>query len=133
MAKHHIDVVRFDGGANRRSDPLSVPLDQSLDLVGLGFDVYGSLRTFNGYATHNSTPISSVGRGIMGLASYKPSTMSAQLIAVCAGSVWVATGVATAFNIIGSSQSVFTNFLVNGYVPCDTVQFKDLLFLSDGD
>lgn len=129
--KPHVDIVRFDGGGNRKTDPINVPLSQSLSLVGLGFDSYGALRTFNGISTLNSTPLSA--RAVVGLHSYKPATMSAQLVAVCAGGVWVATGAATAFNLVGSSQSVFTNFAVNDHVYCDTVQFQDLIFFSDGD
>lgn len=129
MGKEYVEIVRFDGGANRKYDPLQVPLDQALVLRSIGFDTYGSLRTFNGYSTYNSGEIAS--KPIDGLFSFKPSTMSALLVSVCDGSVFVNTGVSTTPVSVPSGNGVFNGFTTK-LIPCDMAQFQDLLFLSDG-
>lgn len=123
--KHSVDITVFDGGLNTMVPAENLPWNQSPSLRAVVFDNYGALKSPAGYQTHNSDSLGN-GNGIAGIFSFKPVSMSAQLLAVDE-SVYVATGVATAFNLIGSSQSIFT-----AGVDCDIVQFQDLAFFSNG-
>ena len=124
--KHSQAIEIFDGGRNDVADHFHVPLNQSKLARHFVFDDYGALKTRSGYQTHNSTPIGT-GKGIDGLYSFKPSTMSALLLAVYSDCVHVLTGTATAFNLIGSSQLLF-----GAETLCSIVGFQDLAFLSNG-
>lgn len=124
--KHSVEIGVFDGGLNTKAQELALPLNQSPSMYDWVYDDYGALTLRKGYKTHNSNPIANA--PFDGLFSFKPNTMSALLLAVCDGSAYVKTGAATAFNLIASSQSLFT-----GSIPCEIVQFQELAFLSNGD
>lgn len=119
-----MDITVFDGGLNTEVPAENLPWNQSPDLRSVVFDNYGALKSPAGYKTHNSISIGSA--GIDGAFSFKPASMSALLLAVN-GSVYVATGTATAFTMIASSQSLFTK-----NVECDVIQFQELAFISNG-
>lgn len=123
--KFVMDLSVFDGGLNTEVPEENLPLNQSPTLRMAVFDNYGALKSPSGYQTLNSTIFGPAGR-VDGAISYKPATMSALLIGV-RESVYVATGTATAFNLIASSQSLFT---VN--VDCDVVQFQEIAIFSNG-
>ena len=125
--KHVVEISIFDGGLNTKADELMVAANQSPSLRNVIFDDYGAIKNRNGWNTHNSTSMRASGQhAVNKLFSYRPSTMSAQLMALCGGTLFVKTGANTAFNTVHSSQDIgVTN------EPQDMVQFQDILFLSD--
>lgn len=123
--KHTQEIAIFDGGLNTKAQELALLPNQTPFAYNWVNDDYGALTTRNGIKTHNSTPIAS--SPIDGLFSFKPNTMSALLLAICGDSAYVKTGAGTAFNLIPSSQSLFT-----AQVPCEIVQFLELAFFSNG-
>lgn len=125
--KTRVDISIFDGGLNYKADFDKVPQNQTPYAANIVFDDYGSFSNRAGHKTHNSTPMVS-GQPIDGMMSYQPAVLSSQMLAVCGGSVYKATGAGTAFAVIASSQSVFTYRRA-----CEIVAFQDLAFFSNGD
>jgi hypothetical protein len=124
--KASVEIMVFDGGLNERADPQAVPLNQALVLQNLVFDDYGALTLGNRFKTLNSTPITAAA-GFDGLFSFKPATMSALLLSIIKGSVYVITGAGTAPTLIASSQSLFT-----AGIPCESLVFQEMAFFSNG-
>jgi len=126
VAKFQVGTDAFDGGLNTKAQALNVPLHQLVQADNIVFDDYGAFKTRKGSAKLNSD---SLGAAVVdGVFSYKPSTMSAQLVAVCNGRAAVATGAATAFNDIASSVTVWT-----ANTPIEMKQQNELLFFSNGN
>lgn len=125
MPKHGVEISVFDGGLNTKSIEFNLALNQSPKMFGFVFDDYGALKVSNGIKTHNSTLIATF--PIDGLYSFKPSTMSALLLAVCGGNAYVLTGTATTPVLIGSSTSLLTQ-----NIPCEIIATQELAFFSNG-
>ena len=121
-----IDLHVFDGGRNTKANILDVPVHMTPAEQNIIYDDFGAIQSRRGKKTHNTAEIAA--QPIDGLASYKPSTMSAQMIAICNGAAHIATGAATAFTPIPSSVTVWT-----ANTPNETEQFQDLLFFSNGN
>lgn len=124
--KQSVILDSFEGGRNTKANTANVPLFQSPDELNVVYDEYGAVRVRNGYTKYNSAAIASA--AIDGLFSYKPATMSAQLIVGCNGNIQVATGTATAFQSIGSATSLFT-----AGVMLEILQFQDLCIFTNGN
>lgn len=129
--KHIVELSVFDAGLHSKAQPLHLLPEQSPDLKNVVFDDYGAIGIRSGIKTHNSTIISATGDGIygaMGLVSYKPSTMTAQLIGFFGAGTWVLTDTATAAVSVPSSTGVWP---VSQYV--ETAVFHELLFMVSKD
>lgn len=129
--KHIVELSVFDAGLVTKAQAINLLPEQSPDLKNVIFDDYGSIGLRSGIKTHNSDIMSSTQDGIwgvMGLVSYKPSTMSALLVSISNGSVWVCTGTATAPVSVPSSTGLWP---LNQYV--ESTVFQDLLFLVSKD
>jgi hypothetical protein len=121
--KELIEFDVFDAGMNTKADPINLLPGQSDNMNNILFGDYGSIKTRGGISTYNSTPMIGgiASFPVIGLASYRPSTMSALLIAVCNSRLWVLTGASTTPTV--ADVGAFVN---EGNV--DTVQMNDLLF-----
>jgi hypothetical protein len=129
--KHIIEVSVFDAGLNTKAQAINLPPGQSPDLKNVVFDDFGSVSIRPGIKTHNSSIMSSFASGswaVMGLTSYKPSTMSALLLAFSNGTTWVLTGNATSPASVPSSTGVWP---LNQYV--ESVVFQELCFMVSKD
>lgn len=129
--KHIVELSVFDAGLNTKAQALNLLPGQSPDLKNVVFDDYGSVALRSGIKTHNTTIMSSTGNGVwavMGLTSYKPSTMSALLVAIADGTTWVLTGTATSPVSVPSSTGVWP---LNQYV--ESVVFQELCFMVSKD
>jgi len=124
--KHVVPLETFEGGRNTKANTANVPLNQSPDELNMVYDDYGAVKIRAGQAKYNQTSIATY--PIDGLFSYKPATMSAQLLVGCADKILVLTGTATAFNTINSAVSIFTNGVL-----IDILQFQDLAIFSNGN
>ena len=126
MAKYQNIADSFDGGLNEKAQDVNVPLNQICGAENVVFDDYGAVNVRAGEAQLNTVSLGSF--RVDGIYSYRPSTMSAQLVAVCNGRAVVATGAATAFVEIASSVTVWT-----ADTPCEMQQQNELLFFSNGN
>ena len=131
--REQVELSMFDGGWNSTVNLIDCPTHQSPEMWNIAYDDYGAIKGFKGIATLNSDPLASSPEGrIVGFASYTPNTMSAQMLAVCDGTVYVATGAATAFNAIASSASVYSA-LTTRSSQVNILQFKDLAIFTGYD
>ena len=129
--KHIVELSVFDAGLVTKAQPINLLPEQSPDLKNVIFDDYGSIGLRSGIKTHNTAIMSSSQDGtarVVGLASYKPSTMSALLMSISNGTLWVCTGAATTPISVPSSTGLWP---LAQYV--ETVQFQELFFMVSKD
>lgn len=120
-----VEISAFKKGRDTKHSLFELDGSHGTDVRNISFDDAGALRSRLGVINYNSDVIATA--VVDGLYSYTPNTMSANLIAVVDGSAYVATGTATAFNLINSSSTVWT-----AGVHVEMHQFQDLLFMSNG-
>jgi hypothetical protein len=94
----------FDGGLNTKYADLNTPVNQSPDLLNVGFDDYGSVGTVLGYTKLNSTPIGSF--TIDGMHEYVTKTGARSLIAACGGNLHEWGG--STFTAISNATGIYT-------------------------
>ncbi len=123
--KETVEIVDFSGGMNSVTDLLSVKMNQNMYSRNIMYDEVGAIQARYGYSTLNSTPI--VSSKFDGLFSYRPNTMSAQILAICNSNLHVITGAGTALVTVGSSESIFTTGNQVNFI-----QFQDLVFMGNG-
>ena len=127
MAKELIEFDVFDAGMNTKAEPINLLPGQSEYMNNILFGDYGSIKTRGGISTYNSTPLTAAAGKMQGIVSYKPSTMSALLVAATNGAYFVLTGAATAGVSIGSID------FAGGQEHIDMVQANGILFMAGPD
>jgi hypothetical protein len=128
MAKELIEIDVFDAGLNTKADPINLLPGQSDYMNNILFGDYGSIMTRGRISTYNSTPITGSPEyfsNILGMHSYRPATMSAQLVVACAGNAYIMTGAST-FPVLISGA---TGFCTKDEAV-NTVEMNGLLFLA---
>ena len=127
--RYQVEHSMFDGGWNSSVNLMDCPVWQSPLAYNISYDEYGAIKGAKGYTTLNSDPIVSGIVKIVGFANYTPNTMGAHLLAVCDGSAYVLTGAATVFNVIPSSQSLYSQ-LTTRSSQVNILQFKNLAIFT---
>lgn len=121
-----IEFTVFDAGLNTKADPVNLLKGQSYDMNNIIFGDYGSIDSRRGVSTHNTVQMGNGTYGVRGLGSYRPSTMSAQMIAIAgqAGGMFVLTGASTAPVSISGTTGLY-----NAPTPVQMEQMNEKMFL----
>lgn len=126
MSKELIEFDVFDGGLNTKSEQINLVPGQSPAMDNILFGDYGSIKTRGGISTHNSVAMST--DGPQGFASYRPSTMSAQMMVIASGSLFVLTGASTTPVAISGATGVW-----DPYFPVEMEQMNEKMFIAYPD
>lgn len=97
----------FDGGLNTKFSPPDVPINASPDCQNVQFTRQGSVETSYGYRKWQTAAIGS--GTVDGLHPYADASSSLRLLAVCSGTVYMASGVSgETFTAISGTTGIHT-------------------------